>query len=1052
MLSKLALQKSIIIMLNLHYPKLRQSFKKRQYLLLGGIKYFLFLSFVLIFNNAFSQEEETTQIYQDGASPNSSNIKKNLEIQPDYYRGTIGITIPIHEINEKGLKLPINMVYSSNSIIPDQPVNWIGLGWNLIAGGSITRKVNGIKDEFSSGHGYYMAKSFNNGFYSFDRSVFDGLTNNFTLTNNALYRIYDSAVDGEPDEFTLSLEGRLVKFYIDRDKNVISNSKIKFEFVDQYHPTFSGGNIISWLLTLENGTKYYFDQTEMTRVNINKDSYPPSGFVFNNSAWHLTKIESADGKNKIILKYDLTHNSGSTNWSVPSRSETFMKLHANPTNGSQIPTHFWIYDTSPRPAILKSIESSDQIITFLTSASGINSSQVVLNRIEVKQKDSRGTLQKIKGFQLNVARYSGDKMLLKELKEEDGTGLKSLPPYIFTYDERFIQNTFDITTNNTIGGVDHWGYYNGVQPVARTSWERLANSRLPQGINEPKGMDRAPNESYAGIGLLTSMISQKSGYSKTIFEYEQNDYGYVGSTDLGYSKIAGGARIKKISDSKGVRTFSYKSSDSSNPYQSSGVALNEPNYRYDQQGYTPDNVYYAFSFYKDSPINPIDIGYSEVLETYEDGSKNRYRYTSAREYGFVHRATDKAFMGMLNYDGAVYFKLLDHPFKPENDRFYYMRGLPSLTTAYNSNGTKLSEISFEYSPQESITLDAFRKMDSDDIYRCNFKLFYLHSVGCGKAQLIKKSTKQFNADLTFFGQVNEYVYNPKNDQLEKETTTNSVGDFIEIFYTYPCDFDNGLMNGNIGVLKNKNIILPVVSKRVVLNNKWLTDISILLYDQNGNVTEKYGFESDRPILKEAITINQQSIGINNFLKKKINYIYNSTTNLLEEVIFNDNSRVSYKRNADGYIIAEIRNASPNEVFYENYEYSGAIQGEGHTGKGFMNDEYLGQEFTPYFPLPNSREYLLSLFMGDGGWKYEEHNYIPGASVYIGSKAVDDVCIYPKDAQITIYHYNDYNLLGAMIKNGQTIYYEYDSFLRPVNILDGDKNIVKHFDYNYTRQF
>lgn len=50
-------------------------------------------------------------------------------------------------IDYMGHKIPISMTYLGSGVRPDQHPGWVGLGWNLNAGGCISRIVNGLPDE-----------------------------------------------------------------------------------------------------------------------------------------------------------------------------------------------------------------------------------------------------------------------------------------------------------------------------------------------------------------------------------------------------------------------------------------------------------------------------------------------------------------------------------------------------------------------------------------------------------------------------------------------------------------------------------------------------------------------------------------------------------------------------------------------------------------------------------------------------------------------------------------------------------------------------------------
>jgi YD repeat-containing protein len=70
----------------------------------------------------------------------------------------------------------------------------------------------------------------------------------------------------------------------------------------------------------------------------------------------------------------------------------------------------------------------------------------------------------------------------------------------------------------------------------------------------------------------------------------------------------------------------------------------------------------------------------------------------------------------------------------------------------------------------------------------------------------------------------------------------------------------------------------------------------------------------------------------------------------------------------------------------------------------------------------------------------------------GTGQIDNLRIYPADAQMTAYTYDP--LIGVTSTTdakGRATYYEYDSFLRLKDIKDQNGNIVKKFDYHYQGQ-
>ena len=80
-------------------------------------------------------------------SPNAASLGQYGEVPVSLYIGTVQINVPIYEIDYMGHKIPISMTYHGSGVRPDQHLGWVGLGWNLNAGGCISRIVNGLPDE-----------------------------------------------------------------------------------------------------------------------------------------------------------------------------------------------------------------------------------------------------------------------------------------------------------------------------------------------------------------------------------------------------------------------------------------------------------------------------------------------------------------------------------------------------------------------------------------------------------------------------------------------------------------------------------------------------------------------------------------------------------------------------------------------------------------------------------------------------------------------------------------------------------------------------------------
>lgn len=106
----------------------------------------VFLTFSI--GAAYGQDNPVTS-YIDGmnsfvpVAPEAAQIMKYVDYPVNYFTGTPNISIPLYTVNGKGIEVPIALSYHGGGGIKVNEIpTWAGLGWNLIAGGEITREVS----------------------------------------------------------------------------------------------------------------------------------------------------------------------------------------------------------------------------------------------------------------------------------------------------------------------------------------------------------------------------------------------------------------------------------------------------------------------------------------------------------------------------------------------------------------------------------------------------------------------------------------------------------------------------------------------------------------------------------------------------------------------------------------------------------------------------------------------------------------------------------------------------------------------------------------------
>jgi YD repeat-containing protein len=135
-----------------------------------------------------------------------------------------------------------------------------------------------------------------------------------------------------------------------------------------------------------------------------------------------------------------------------------------------------------------------------------------------------------------------------------------------------------------------------------------------------------------------------------------------------------------------------------------------------------------------------------------------------------------------------------------------------------------------------------------------------------------------------------------------------------------------------------------------------------------------------------------------------------------------------------------------EFYYEGFEEDTDASGAAaHTGK---KCNYL-RDFAVSFTIPNARTYLISWFqLENNKWIYKQEKF-SGSKFFSQSLFIDDIRVFPSDAQMTTYTYDSIvGMTSSMDTNGKTTYYEYDAFGRLSLIKDDAGNIIKANKYQY----
>ena len=185
----------------------------------------------LISCQAIAQEKQSPVNFP---TPKVANLGQYGETPVGHFTGTPNISIPIYTVQDGDITVPISLNYHPASVKVNNQPGWVGLGWSLITGGSITRTQRGMADETHRGENqnepgfkgaYANHQLYTNGnWYTKDRlkEYAEGLL----LETNRNW-------EAMADEFSFNFLGYSGKFYWGPDQKikVISDQPIKVELV-----------------------------------------------------------------------------------------------------------------------------------------------------------------------------------------------------------------------------------------------------------------------------------------------------------------------------------------------------------------------------------------------------------------------------------------------------------------------------------------------------------------------------------------------------------------------------------------------------------------------------------------------------------------------------------------------------------------------------------------------------------------------------------------------------------------------------------------------------
>ncbi|OQP44813.1 hypothetical protein A4H97_10655 [Niastella yeongjuensis] len=699
-------------------------------------------------NNSFSGKTATTQA--------------DANVDVDLYTGTAQVHIGICNLASKELTIPVSLNYTGGRGIKLQEyAGCAGIGWQLDAGGNISRVVRGFPDEQFNG---YIGGGWGNKLAAWAGWSTGDLGSMSTDDAFALTGINTSTnaptADGEPDLFYVKTPFFAFQFVLDGNgQPVVSNSNgINISY---------NSSANSFIVTDDQGNRYYFGSSSASVESTGTTLYGTArSFI---STWYLDKIVTWNAKDLVTFTY-MTY-SGSD---VSYRNDTLYHYQFTESVNSILQTTM---DSTPQVSVVY----NPKYISSITSALGKIEFSYAYDRqddkhaarltgITAKEYDPQlsSTISKIiQTYTFNTGYFgspSADANILR-LRLDDitvaGNTTATATPVTMA---AFMYNQANILPSRKSGAFDYWGYCSATS----TSVYYSNPSDYWTNVNRI----REPNLVMAATDVLTSVSDLKGSTWK--LTYELNDYRGAGTRKIG------GLRVSKISRTvSGGDTLNTIYSYTDNSGSSTGQIFGT---YYDQLGFYFSNasIFFSESPYVTSDLNGNFVGYSSVKVSQPNGGGYTISSFSNFNDPNLSDVVNQQMAGATNVFSFISTASLS-----------YKRGLLNNQTMYTASGDTVTQIINTYasitpSAQKArgyrmLRIGAF--VNNFGGWQTGFGIYYTNAEDYRLTQTIKKEYDQ-KTRSKFVQTTSAYTYSPANNRLiQSVTTTDSKGlSYIRTMY------------------------------------------------------------------------------------------------------------------------------------------------------------------------------------------------------------------------------------------------------------------------------
>lgn len=475
---------------------------------MNTIKIHLFITLLLFVHLEGAAQYDGSIPQVTTVTPNSAALFKMTQRPQGSYTGTTPIQIPLYEVWAGDLSVPVTLNYSNGGIRVEEIASWVGLGWSLSAGGRITRIMNWVPDDAAANGGMLHA--------SLKPSGFPGTTP-FVNYTAAL----SGGLDIEPDVFLFDCNGMSGKFFFDEEgsPHIVSQQSISIE------SRMINNVIEGWIITDQNGIKYYFGMDKEGTVNYVESTSvtytgtvgasipnPSSSYI---STWHLTEINDLNEENEIRFTY-VSQFSRFTTTSSSQMPVGLIGLDCNDWEGLNEEV---LVTNETYEYLLSKIEGGSSVLQFASSANRLDmAGGRRLDEISLYDKNNVFLRKNRLHYDYFSSATPGPDELVKRLKLSSLTECGLILNDSLTHEFEYVESV-NLPLRNS-KSVDYWGYYNSITSnstfIPNVEYNYLGNDYRFNNL-----ADRRAYPGYSKANTLQKIIYPTGGTREFVYEGNQ---------------------------------------------------------------------------------------------------------------------------------------------------------------------------------------------------------------------------------------------------------------------------------------------------------------------------------------------------------------------------------------------------------------------------------------------------------------------------------------------------------------------------------------------------